>query len=331
MMTLAQTEAGLAATAGDFDADPFLFNCLSGTLDLRTGTLHPHARGDRLTKVAPVHYDPTAPRPLFDAFVDRIMGGNRRMVDYLARVLGLCLSGDVSIQELYFFIGEGANGKSVLIDTVLGLLGAYATVAPESLLLLRAHPEHATEIADLCGRRLVVASETEEGAQLKVQLVKRLTGDARLKGRFMRRDFFEFDRTHKLVIVSNNRPVIRETKHAVWRRVRLVPFEVIIPEAERDTQLTEKLKAEWSGILSWLVAGYRYARSGLYGVAIGHAGLLVVHPAWWLSAGSGDCGHTLHAASTFDLVVTAVAWGVSPMVARRYRVPRRSPRGLCPA
>jgi putative DNA primase/helicase len=103
---------------------------------------------------------------------------------------------------------------------------------------------------------MVVASETEEGARLKVQLVKRLTGDGRLKARFMRQDFFEFDRTHKLIIVSNNKPLIRETKHAIWRRIRLVPFSVIIPEAERDSQLTEKLKAEWPGILSWLIGGY---------------------------------------------------------------------------
>jgi hypothetical protein len=91
--------------------------------------------------------------------------------------------------------------------------------------------------------------------------------------------------------------------------------------------------SHWSALgvaLGLLPIGYRYVRSGLYGFAIGHCGLLVLHPAWWISAVSGDCGHTLHAASTFYLVVTAVAWGISPIMARRYRVPRRSPRGLCP-
>jgi putative DNA primase/helicase len=262
MMTLAQTEPGVPARAADLDADRYLFNCTNGTLDLRTGSLRPHDRRDLLTLVAPVAYHPTAPRPLFDAFVRRIMGGSEAMVAYLARVLGRCLTGDVCEQELYFFIGEGANGKSVLVDTVLGLLGDYAGTAPESLLTVQAHNEHPTEIADLCGKRLVVASETEEGARLKVQLVKRLTGDQRLKGRFMRQDFFEFDRTHKLVIVSNNKPLIRETKHAIWRRIRLVPFGVIIPEPERDTALTEKLVAERPGILAWLAEGYRDWRAG---------------------------------------------------------------------
>jgi putative DNA primase/helicase len=262
MMKLAQTEAGIPARAGDFDADPYLFNCRSGTIDLRTAALRPHDRGDLLTKLAPLAYDPACPCPLFQAFLRRIMADNASMIAYLRRVLGRCLSGDVSEQELYFFLGEGANGKSVLIDTVLGILGDYAGTAPESLLTVQSHNEHPTEIADLCGKRLVVASETEEGAKLKVQLVKRLTGDGRIKGRFMRQDFFEFDRTHKLIIVSNNKPLIRETKHAIWRRIRLVPFGVIIPESERDPQLTEKLKAEWPGILAWLVEGYRDWRQG---------------------------------------------------------------------
>jgi putative DNA primase/helicase len=261
-MKLAETEPGIPALTTDFDADRYLFNCANGTIDLRTGTLRPHDRADLLTKVAPVTYDPAAARPLFDAFILRAMAGSKEMVAYLARLLGRCLTGDVSEQELYFFLGEGANGKSVLIDTVLGILGTYAGTAPESLLTVQAHNEHPTEVADLCGKRLVVASETEEGARLKVQLVKRLTGDGRLKGRFMRQDYFEFDRTHKLIIVSNNKPVIRETKHAIWRRIRLVPFSVIIPESERDTQLTEKLKAEWPGILAWLVDEYRDWRRG---------------------------------------------------------------------
>lgn len=257
IMMLAQTEPGIPVLASQFDADPYLFNCLNGTIDLRTFSLRPHSRDDLQTRMANVAYDPTAPRPLFEAFLRRIMADNLEMIAYLARLLGRCLSGDISEQELYFFIGEGANGKSVLIDTVLGILGDYAGTAPDSLLTVQTHNEHPTELADLCGRRLVVASETEEGARLKVQLVKRLTGDNRIKARFMRQDFFEFERTHKLIIVSNNKPLIRETKHAIWRRIRLVPFSVIIPQEERDPQLTEKLKSEWPGILSWLVEGYR--------------------------------------------------------------------------
>jgi putative DNA primase/helicase len=262
MMTLAETESGIPICETDVDTDHYLFNCLNGTIDLRTCALRPHRREDLITKLASVAYDPNAPRPVFEAFLHRIMAGNATMIAYLRRLLGRCLSGDISEQEVYFCIGEGANGKSVLIDTVLGILGDYGDTAPESLLTVRSHDEHATEIAALCGMRLVVASETEEGARLKVQRVKRMTGDKKLRGRFMRRDFFTFNRTHKLIIVSNNKPVIRETKHAIWRRIRLVPFSVVIPDDEQDGELTEKLKHEWPGILAWLVEGYRDWKKG---------------------------------------------------------------------
>jgi putative DNA primase/helicase len=139
MMNLAQTEKGIPVLAEHFDADPYLFNCQNGTIDLGSGALRPHRRDDLLTKIAPVIYDPNAPRPLFSAFIERIMSQNQTMIAYLARLLGRCLSGDISEQELYFFIGEGANGKSVLVDTILGILGDYAGTAPESLLTVQAH------------------------------------------------------------------------------------------------------------------------------------------------------------------------------------------------
>lgn len=255
MLKLARSEPGIAVTAGECDANPWLLNVQNGTLDLRAGKLRPHCQGDMLTKLAPVRYDPDCPTPLWDAFLSRIMDGNAEMTAYLSRIAGLCLTGAITQQELFIFWGGGANGKNVFLDTIMGLLGDYAGAAPDSLLVVRTHDEHPTEIADLLGKRLVVASELEEGARLRVALVKRLTGDATLKARFMRQDVFEFRRTHKLIIVTNSKPLIRENTHAIWRRIRLVPFSVTIPASERDPHLTDKLRAEWPGILAWAVRG----------------------------------------------------------------------------
>jgi putative DNA primase/helicase len=205
--------------------------------------------------LAPVGYDPNAPRPLFARFIEQIFDGDRELMGFVQRLLGYCLSGDITEQILPIFHGEGANGKSVLLDLVCGLMGDYAGLAPPHLLTLKQYADHPTEIADLFGKRLVVASETEEDATLRVQLVKRLTGDARLKGRFMRRDYFEYDRTHKTVLATNNRPRISEGTEAVWRRVRLIPFGVVVPEGERDLHLLAKLREEGSGVLAWLVRG----------------------------------------------------------------------------
>lgn len=253
MIALAE---GMAATPTDaFDRDPWLLNVNNGTLDLRTGEIRPHDPRDFITKIAPTQYRPAAECPVWLATLDRIMGGNANLIGFIQRTLGMALTGDVSEQVLPVWHGVGANGKSTIIDTFTAIMGDYATQAPPDLLMVRHGDEHPTEIADLQGRRLVVASETEEGRKLRIQLVKKLTGDAKLKGRFMRADYFEFTRTFKTILVTNSPPVVAEQTNAIWRRLKLVPFEVVIPPDEQDTGLMDKLRVEWPGILAWAVRG----------------------------------------------------------------------------
>lgn len=253
MLALAQPE--LAVVSDDLDADPWLFNCLSGTLDLRTKSLRPHDAGDLITMLAPVDFTPDAPCERFERFLNEIFGGDPELIGFVQQWHGYCLTGDVRHQHLPIYHGEGNNGKSVLLDTVSWIMGDYAAEAPPELLIARKHAQHPTEIADLAGRRLVVASETETGAELRIETLKRLTGNARLKGRLIRQDFFEFDRTHKMVLVTNNRPEITEDSEAVWRRVLLVPFDVVIPPERRDPGLMDTLRSEAEGILAWMVLG----------------------------------------------------------------------------
>jgi len=263
-LLLVRSEPGIAVRLEDLDSDPMLLNVLNGTIDLRTGSLHSHDRKDLITRLAPVRFDPQARCPRWTAFLQRILDNNGEMEAYLARIAGLCLTGDASVQEMFIFYGSGANGKSIFLDTLIGLMGDYAGSTPDSLLTVRTHDEHPTEIADLCGKRLVVGSETEQGAKLRIQLIKRLTGNKTLKARYMRQDFFEFRRTHKLILVTNNRPAVKEATHAVWRRLRLVPFTVTIPPEEQDTALLQKLQAEWPGILAWAVQGcLQWQRTGM--------------------------------------------------------------------
>ncbi len=138
---------------------------------------------------------------------------------------------------------------------MVNLLGEYASVASDGFLMAQQHQQHPTELAGLHGKRLLVASETEEGGTLRLQLVKQLTGDEQIKARFMRQDFFTFPRTHKLLMVTNNRPRIPENNEAAWRRIRLVPFEVTIPLEKRDPLLLAKFKSASEGILAWIVRG----------------------------------------------------------------------------
>ena len=255
IMRLVQTEPGIPVTAEQLDRDPFLLNVGNGTLDLHTGQLRPHRWRDLITKQIPTEYHPDAPAPLWDAFLLRVMDGRETLVRYLQRVVGLALTGCIDVQELFILYGIGANGKSVFFETACDMLGEYAGTAPDSLLIARDRTEHPTEIADLLGKRLVVASETENGGKLRLALVKKLTGDARIKARFMRCDYFEFTRTHKTWLVTNHRPRVSENTEAAWRRIRLIPFSVIIPPDERDPALKDKLRAEFPGILAWAVRG----------------------------------------------------------------------------
>jgi len=258
----------LAVTPDQLDRDGWLLNVNNGTIDLRTGELKPHDKADLITKLAPVDYDPKALCQRWEGFLCEIFREHVSLIDYIGRFAGLCLTADVMEHILLIAWGAGRNGKSIFFDTLLGMLGDYACRAPGSLFTVQRNAEHPTEIAGLQGKRLVVGSETEQGAQLRIQLIKQLTGDAALTGRFMRGDYFDFQRTFKLVLVTNHRPRIRDDSIAAWERVKLVPFTVqFLDGGERppDKHLLETLKSEWPGILAWAVKGNlaRLAEGGL--------------------------------------------------------------------
>jgi putative DNA primase/helicase len=254
-LELARSEPGIPALPNELDRDPWALNVLNGTIDLKTGQLRPHQRADLMTKLAPVDYDPAAKCPLWDRSLDRWMGGNRELVTYVQRLVGYSLTGDVSEQVLWFFHGAGANGKSTFLSTILAMHGDYGMQAVPDLLMAKRHESHPTERADLFGKRLVATIETEEGKRMAEALMKQLTGGDKVRARRMRQDHFEFDPMHKIILAANHKPVIRGTDLAVWRRIKLVPFNETIPDEEKDKALPEKLKAELPGILAWAVQG----------------------------------------------------------------------------
>jgi putative DNA primase/helicase len=256
-LEMAKSEPGVPVLPADLDRDPMLLNVANGTLDLRTGRLRDHDRTDLLTKLAPVTYDPDATCPLWERFLERIMDGNADLITYLQRVVGYGLTGDVSEQAVWFLYGTGANGKSTFLATLLALLGDYGMQAVSELLMAKAHESHPTERADLFGKRFVCTIETEQGKHVAEALMKQLTGGDKVRARRMRQDFFEFEPTHKILLAANHKPVIRGTDHGCWRRVKMLPFTVTIPEAEKDKHLADKLRAELSGILNWAVRGCR--------------------------------------------------------------------------
>jgi len=249
------------------DADPFLLNCLNGTLDLLTGKFRAHSPSDYLTKILNVDYHADAQCPRWEAFIYEIFGGDQYLINFVHRALGYSITGDVSEQVFFICYGEGQNGKSTLTGLMTLLLGDYATAAAPDLLIAKHHENHLTEIAALCGARFVPTAEVKADAKWDEAKIKRLTGGDVISAHRMREDQWQFIPTHKFWIPVNHRPTTADNTFGFWRRVRMIPFMVTIPIDKQDKNLPEALKAEMPGILAWLVRGCQQWREHGLGMA----------------------------------------------------------------
>lgn len=266
MMSLAQSEDGVPVQLGELDQHVFLFNCLNGTIDLSTGDLLPHRRRDMLTILCPVEYDPAATAPIWTRFLNRVTGDNRELAVYLQTAAGYSLTGDTRLQSLFFLWGLGNNGKSTFVTTIRKLAAGYGHKASTELFLARERGAGGPreDMANLYGKRFVVASEIEDGRRLAVVLIKEMTGGETITADRKYEHQVEFDPTHKIWLSGNHRPTITDTTLSIWRRVKLVPFTVTIPPEEVDDTLPQRLETEFPGILAWAVRGsVRCSQDGL--------------------------------------------------------------------
>jgi putative DNA primase/helicase len=251
---MARSDRRLAATTDQWDADPWLFNTPAGTVELITGNLREHRPQDYIMKIAGC--SPGAEGcPMFFEFLDTIFAKDRDLISYLQKFFGYILTGLTTEHAMLFFHGAGANGKSVLVSTIAGILGEYHRVAPIDTFTATGFSRHSTDLAGLMGARLVTAHETEEGAKWAEAKLKALTGGDKITAQFLRQDYFDYAPAFKLAITGNHKPGLQSVDEAMRRRLNLIPFNVTIPKADRDPSLAEKLKAEWPGILAWMIDG----------------------------------------------------------------------------
>lgn len=238
------------------DKDHNLLNVNNGSIDTKTGILCPHNPRDLITKLAPVTYDQSATCTVFEDFLHKIMGGNKNLISFLGRAIGYTLTGETNEQCFFFWYGNGANGKSTLLNTIRNLLGDYAIQAQAEMLMVKnTHGGANNDLARLPGARFVATSETEDGQRFAESALKQMTGQDTITARFLYGEFFEFTPQFKIFLAANHKPVIRGTDNAIWRRIYLIPFAVTIPEAEQDRQLEAKLVNELPGILNWALRG----------------------------------------------------------------------------
>ena len=270
-----KSEPGLSAGLDNFDKDIWKFNVANGTIALKTGKLQSHTPADLLMKKSPVKYEPNAKCPHWINFVDSITNGNKELQGFLQEALGYSLTGDTSEQCLFILHGSGANGKSTFIEIAREVLGDYGMQIPVETLLVRKHEGASNDVAGLKGARFAAASEAEKGQSLAESKIKQLVaGNDKISARFLYGEFFDYVPQFKIFLATNWMPKISGTDHGIWRRIRLIPFEVafidpkIHPETptnrQQDRGLGAKLRSELSGILNWMLAGcLRWQKEGL--------------------------------------------------------------------
>jgi putative DNA primase/helicase len=242
-----------------FDTHAHLLTVTNGTLNLRNGQLREASAADMLTKMVPIAYDATAKCPKWTAFLRKIFDGNGDLIEFIQRAVGYALTGSVDEHCLFFLYGTGANGKSTFLEVLRMLMGEYyVTTSIEAMLALDAHGGGATPyVAAMAGMRMAMASEMPEGRRFNESLIKDITGGGTISARHLYGAPFEFQPSHTMWISGNHKPRITGTDEGIWRRIRMVPFTVTIPEHERRpmTEILEEFRAELPGILAWAVNG----------------------------------------------------------------------------
>lgn len=242
----------------NFDSYTDYLNCKNGIVNLRNGELLPHDPNFMMSKMCFAEYDREWGKPeLWLKFLDDITAGDKELQRYIQKCVGYSISGSNREQCAYFLYGMGNNGKSTFLDTIADIIGTYAAnTQPESIMLKRFGNDTAnSDIARLKSARFVTCEELTDGVRLNEGLLKQLTGGSKITCRFLYGDEFEYTPEFKIWMATNHKPIIRGTDFGIWRRIKLIPFEVNISAEKVDKNLKYKLRKESSQILAWAVQG----------------------------------------------------------------------------
>ena len=256
MVELAQPK--LAVSVTELDADPWLLGVQNGVVNLKSGAFRAAEQRDLITKLANVAFDAQATCPIWESFLSSSMNGNQALLDLLHVAAGYSLSGSTSEQVFFFLHGAGANGKSTFVNAIRELMGANGIQSPSETIMAQRTTSASgpsPDIARLAGVRFVAMVETEDGQRLAESRLKQLTGGDAMTARVLYGTLFDFIPVLKLWLSGNHKPVIRGDDYGIWRRIVLIPFEVILPKERRDKHLPERLRTEFPGILNWLIRG----------------------------------------------------------------------------
>ena len=257
---LSQAKAHLTVELSELDRDGLLYNCLNGTIDLRTGKLQPHKKEDMLTVCVPIPFDPAAKCPTWQSFLNFITADDKELETYLQKSVGYSLTGENKEQIFFDCYGEqGNNGKTTFLTVVRSLLGEYGTSVPIDLFLhnprSNAAQGHTESLANIQGKRFVIPTELMRRARLAMALLKTVTGNDPIKASRKAEHEIEFVSICKIWIYGNYKADVHETGNSFWRRLKLIPFNAMVPDDQINKDLPAALQKELPGILNWAIAG----------------------------------------------------------------------------
>ncbi len=327
-IAIARTLKPIADSGDHWDTNGWLFCVENGVVDLRTGILRPGKQEDMITMQSRVNHDSEAKALRWLQFIDQITGGNAELQTYLQRAVGYSLTGETKQQVFFFSYGLGNNGKSTFLNTIRRVMGDYSHKLDIDDIMVkdkRTSSGAKEGLADLQGKRFVLASEIPDGRRLDVGLIKDMTGGETIRARRLYEHHTEYQPTHKLWLMGNHKPEITDTTLSIWRRVKLIPFTITIPDEDIDPDFPLKLEPELPGILAWAIQGCQdWQRYGLgEPPAVTTATAIYRHDSDILGDFLDDCCKLTATIPKSELKVKYLSWceatGVEPVKQHTFR------------
>ena len=250
----------------DIDSHEFLLNCPDGTYDLREGMAgrRDHDPVDLITKI--MAYAPgDEGKELWLAAVDKTFQGDTELAEYVQKIVGLAAIGEVYQEAIIIAYGDGSNGKSTFWNTIAGAMGNYAGMISADALTVGCRRNVKPELAEVKGKRILIAAELEEGMRLSTSIVKQLSSTDEIEGEKKYKDPFKFRPTHTLVLYTNHLPRVGGMDTGIWRRLIVIPFDAKIT-GKSDIKNYSKYLLTNAGpyITKWIIEGAQKAIADNY-------------------------------------------------------------------
>ena len=251
----------LEISVSDLDRDGFLLNTPDGTYYLPDGLegKRDHSPEDYITKITAAAPGDTGEELWLDS-LDTIFCGDADLIDYVQQIVGMAAVGRVYMESLVIAYGEGRNGKSTFWNTIARVLGTYSGNMSADALTMGCKRNVKPELAEAKGKRLLIASELEEGVRLNTSIIKQLCSTDEIFAEKKYKDPFSFTPSHTLVLYTNHLPKVGAMDSGIWRRLIVIPFNAKITGRHDRKNYADYLVGNAAPyIMAWIIEGARKA------------------------------------------------------------------------